>query len=314
MRISVVSTCIVLLATSAACTLRGRDTGLQLTRESVPTEDAVPDPNSTQPAKVESTSNAPPPFASPGMAFDVPTSGVFTLRNVGSNLAVGAAAGDLQQGIGDPMARGSQWKVVPANNQAFRLINMQTQTCIDGSPGVDTSSGLQLSPCGESSQQLWNLQFVASSGAFSIVSVANGNCLDVWNQSTAADAPITTYACWGGNNQLYQMKPVYPVAWQLPLRTAASWVIDGNNQIVRLASVNWYGASDVKFVVGGLDKQPVDAIAQLIPRLGFNSVRLPFSNAMVRSNPAVSAADVAANPHLAGKTRPAGVCGRRASP
>jgi endoglucanase len=87
----------------------------------------------------------------------------------------------------------------------------------------------------------------------------------------------------------------------LPLSTCGRWVVDRRGRRVKLASVNWYGASDVKHVVGGLDKVPLEGVVQTIRELGFNSVRLPFSNDMLRA-PAVPAEAVAANPALAGKT------------
>jgi aryl-phospho-beta-D-glucosidase BglC (GH1 family) len=70
---------------------------------------------------------------------------------------------------------------------------------------------------------------------------------------------------------------------------------------VKLAGVNWYGASDVEHAVGGLDKVPLPRVAQTIRDLGFNSVRLPFSNALLRAE-RVPAEALAANPALAGKT------------
>src|ERR687892_46530 len=50
----------------------------------------------------------------------------------------------------------------------------------------------------------------------------------------------------------------------------------------KLAGVNWYGAEERDEVVGGLDYQPLDRIAACIAAMGFNTVRLPFSNALVR--------------------------------
>jgi endoglucanase len=87
----------------------------------------------------------------------------------------------------------------------------------------------------------------------------------------------------------------------LPLSTCGRWVVDRNGRRVKLASINWYGASDVKHVVGGLDKVPMERVVSTIRELGFNSVRLPFSNDMLRA-PRVPPEALAANPALAGKT------------
>jgi endoglucanase len=71
-------------------------------------------------------------------------------------------------------------------------------------------------------------------------------------------------------------------AVQPPLRTDGRWIVDAERRRVKLAGVNWYGAEERDEVVGGLDYQPLDRIAACIAAMGFNTVRLPFSNALVR--------------------------------
>jgi aryl-phospho-beta-D-glucosidase BglC (GH1 family) len=87
----------------------------------------------------------------------------------------------------------------------------------------------------------------------------------------------------------------------LPLSTCGRWIVDAKGRRLKLSSVNWYGANDVKLVVGGLDKVSMASVADKIRELGFNSVRLPFSNEMLHS-PAVITDAVAANATLRGKT------------
>jgi endoglucanase len=67
-----------------------------------------------------------------------------------------------------------------------------------------------------------------------------------------------------------------------PLHTDGRWIVDANRRRVKLAGVNWYGAEERGMVVGGLDHQPLDRIVSCIAAMGFNTVRLPFSNALVR--------------------------------
>ena len=88
----------------------------------------------------------------------------------------------------------------------------------------------------------------------------------------------------------------------LPLATSARWVVDANGKRFKLASVNWYGAEEKDFVVGGLDFADVHVLAVAIRQLGFNSVRLPFSNQLVETDPVIANARLAANPALQGKT------------
>ncbi|KAF5006607.1 hypothetical protein FDECE_7002 [Fusarium decemcellulare] len=88
--------------------------------------------------------------------------------------------------------------------------------------------------------------------------------------------------------------------YTLPLRTKGRNIIDASGRRFKLASVNWYGASDELFVPGGLDIQHRDAIAQTIRSLGFNSVRLPYADEMVMKNPTADARHLRANPDLVG--------------
>jgi endoglucanase len=56
---------------------------------------------------------------------------------------------------------------------------------------------------------------------------------------------------------------------------------------VRLKCVNWYGAHQELFSVGGLEVQTISNISQQIILMGANCVRIPFSIEMTRENPRV---------------------------
>jgi endoglucanase len=86
-----------------------------------------------------------------------------------------------------------------------------------------------------------------------------------------------------------------------PLRTEGRHILDALNTRVRLKSVNWYGASDINYVPSGLDIRHRDEISALIRCIGFNTVRLPYSDEMVRSNPLIPAKHILANPDLIGQ-------------
>ena len=87
----------------------------------------------------------------------------------------------------------------------------------------------------------------------------------------------------------------------LPLRTQGRWIVDAESRRFKLAGVNWYGAEQKDHVVGGLDRAPLADIARSIRTMGFNSVRIPWSNEMLEKNPKVADACLAANPSLKGK-------------
>eukprot|EP00929_Paragymnodinium_shiwhaense_P062799 TRINITY_DN3136_c0_g1_i3.p1 TRINITY_DN3136_c0_g1~~TRINITY_DN3136_c0_g1_i3.p1 ORF type:complete len:590 (+),score=118.56 TRINITY_DN3136_c0_g1_i3:47-1816(+) len=69
---------------------------------------------------------------------------------------------------------------------------------------------------------------------------------------------------------------------QFPLSTKGRHVVTCQGERFRLRGINWYGASDTKHVVGGLDAQSLDVICRTVSDLGFTVVRLPFSNEMLR--------------------------------
>ena len=94
-------------------------------------------------------------------------------------------------------------------------------------------------------------------------------------------------------------QPAFPLKTGISDDQAA--LVDAKGARVRLIGVNWFGAESGAFVVGGLDKQPVDKIARLIKAGGFNTVRLPWCNEMVESNPLVKDGDIAANPQFHGQ-------------
>ncbi|CAJ1439740.1 unnamed protein product [Effrenium voratum] len=93
-------------------------------------------------------------------------------------------------------------------------------------------------------------------------------------------------------------------AWlqQFPLKVRGRHVVTQSGARFRLRGVNWYGASDSAHVVGGLEVQSLDTIGRSIAQLGFNVVRLPFSNEMLRSLCREGSINFEKNPSLRGLT------------
>ncbi|KAK5107576.1 hypothetical protein LTR62_001019 [Meristemomyces frigidus] len=80
-----------------------------------------------------------------------------------------------------------------------------------------------------------------------------------------------------------------------PLRTAGRHIVDADGKRFKLASINWYGASDIYYVAGGLDFRHRSEIAATIREMGFNSVRFPYSDQMVLENPIIPPEFISAN-------------------
>lgn len=123
-----------------------------------------------------------------------------------------------------------------------------------------------------------------------------------WHEQSLRDLP------WKPDYDsiLYGQRPFLPVTNESQylfngiLRAKGRYIVDSNDQRFKLFSINWYGGSDELFVPGGLEVQHRSAIAKTIRRMGFNSVRLPYSDELVISNPKVAPHLVAANPDLVG--------------
>jgi endoglucanase len=87
-----------------------------------------------------------------------------------------------------------------------------------------------------------------------------------------------------------------------PLSTSGRFIVDANGTRVRLAGVNWYGASEDMGVPAGLDLTNRSTLAELIAKQGFNCVRFPFSLWMTGQTTMVPAQYLDANQDLIGST------------
>nr|WP_254705953.1 cellulase family glycosylhydrolase [Streptomyces vilmorinianum] len=109
--------------------------------------------------------------------------------------------------------------------------------------------------------------------------------------------------------------------WTPPLSTRGRFIVDADGDRFRLRSGNWDGAQGSWNGSGdpvdpathhagqnshgipiGLDRTPLPTLLADFRALGLNSIRLPFSNEMLRTTAPVPDAAVAANPALRGKT------------
>jgi endoglucanase len=87
----------------------------------------------------------------------------------------------------------------------------------------------------------------------------------------------------------------------LPLHTSGAYIVDADGTRVRINAFNWYGAESTDYVVGGLQKATLTSIVQTIKGLGFNAVRIPWSNEMYEDNPVVADYALTANSSLEGE-------------
>ncbi len=64
-------------------------------------------------------------------------------------------------------------------------------------------------------------------------------------------------------------------------RTSGNRILDANGEVVRIAGINWYGFETTDKVIHGLWAQDWHNIVSTIKALGYNVVRMPFSDDMV---------------------------------
>lgn len=83
------------------------------------------------------------------------------------------------------------------------------------------------------------------------------------------------------------------VACHAALETQGPWIVNSTNgRRVQLRCVNWYGAHQELYVVGGLEVRGVGELVDTIVGIGANCVRIPFSVELTKHNPVVTPSSV----------------------
>src|SRR5262249_37858516 len=62
------------------------------------------------------------------------------------------------------------------------------------------------------------------------------------------------------------------------LHTDGSQIADENGRTVRMTGVNWFGLETQNFTLHGLWARSLDSMLDQIRSLGYNSIRVPYSN------------------------------------
>jgi endoglucanase len=88
---------------------------------------------------------------------------------------------------------------------------------------------------------------------------------------------------------------LFPGYWH----TDGTRILDSAGATVRVAGVTWYGMESAYWVPAGLDYQRYTTIMDEVKSMGFNTIRLPYSNQLVEQNPVVTRM-VNANPQFLG--------------
>ncbi len=86
------------------------------------------------------------------------------------------------------------------------------------------------------------------------------------------------------------------------LSTSGNQIVDSAGNAVRITGINWFGFETSNRVLHGLWARGYKSALDQIKTLGFNTLRIPYSNAMLRAGAATSSINFALNPDLQGLT------------
>jgi chitinase len=84
------------------------------------------------------------------------------------------------------------------------------------------------------------------------------------------------------------------------LHTVGSQIVDSNGTPVRLAGVNWFGFESTNYAPHGLWTRGYKEMMDQMKSLGFNTIRLPFSDQLFDAGSTPNGIDFNKNPDLAG--------------
>jgi len=82
--------------------------------------------------------------------------------------------------------------------------------------------------------------------------------------------------------------------------TNKSQIVDASNQPVRIAGVSWFGFETTSYVVHGLWARGYQDMLNQMQHLGYNTIRLPYSNQLFDAGSTPNGIDFGKNPDLRG--------------
>lgn len=83
-------------------------------------------------------------------------------------------------------------------------------------------------------------------------------------------------------------------------QTVGNQIVDANHRPVRIAGVNWFGMETTNFAPHGLWTRSYTSMMDQMKSLGFNTIRLPYSNQLFDAGSTPNGIDFSKNPDLVG--------------
>jgi aryl-phospho-beta-D-glucosidase BglC (GH1 family) len=227
---------------------------------------------------------------------------------------------DVQFSIVNNWGSGMQAQLTIVNDQTEPLLNWQ----------LEFDSSLNIT-------QMWNAQIASHVGQHYVVQPASydtiipigGNVAVgfVANPGTGATAPSNDVLEWSTQNPPPPPPPPLPppvvpgisinsVQIQEPtsggtgttaagyFHTLGNQILDVNNQPVRIAGFDWFGMETSTFAPHGLWARNYQDMIKQMQQLGFNTIRLPFSDQLFDPGSVPNSINYSLNPDLQGLNGP----------
>jgi endoglucanase len=86
------------------------------------------------------------------------------------------------------------------------------------------------------------------------------------------------------------------------LHTQGGAIVDDKGTVVRLTGLSWFGFETSNFAPHGLWARPLGSMLDQVQSLGYNVIRVPYTNQMLRAGSTPNGIDFTQNPDLQGLT------------
>ncbi|MDB5350662.1 MAG: hypothetical protein JWN86_1909 [Planctomycetota bacterium] len=113
----------------------------------------------------------------------------------------------------------------------------------------------------------------------------------------------TTPSLSVGNVSVLEGNPV-PAGTAGYLHTSGNQIVDAQGNVVKLSGVNWFGFETTNYAPHGLWARGYKSMMDQMKQLGFNTIRMPFSDQLFDSGSTPNGINFNLNPDLQGLTGP----------
>jgi len=187
-----------------------------------------------------------------------------------------------------PIAISNIWNASVLSKTGNRFIIKDAGYNAVIAPGSTVSFGFNGSPGNVTAGPTnWTLNGTAITGSF------NGGTSAP--PATPTSPPVITI----GNTSIQVGVPSNGIAPGY-FRTKGSQIVDASGQVTRIAGVNWFGMESNTFAPHGLWTRGYKEMMDQMKQLGFNTIRMPFSNQLFDSGSKPNGIDFSKNPDLQG--------------